>query len=106
VAEASTAIRRRGRRLLRAGLEHGEILRGGTCSARPGVKVLMLGWELPPAHLGRTRTACAASCAASVAHGVEGCFVVPHMDGDERLPGASVVGADRRCRLHVACCER
>jgi glycosyltransferase involved in cell wall biosynthesis len=59
------------------------------------VKVLMLGWELPPRISGGLGTACAGIVRGLVAHGVEVLFVVPHMDGDERLPGAQVVGADR-----------
>jgi len=55
----------------------------------------MLGWELPPRISGGLGTACAGIVRGLVAHGVEVLFVVPHMDGDERLPGAQVVGADR-----------
>jgi glycogen(starch) synthase len=59
------------------------------------VKVLMLGWELPPRISGGLGTACAGIVRGLVANGVEVVFVAPHLAGDEELPGARVVGADR-----------
>ena len=46
------------------------------------MKVLMLGWELPPRISGGLGTACAGIVRGLVAHGVEVLFVVPHLDGD------------------------
>ena len=55
----------------------------------------MLGWELPPRISGGLGTACAGIVRGLVANGVEVVFVAPHLQGDEQLPGARGVGADR-----------
>jgi glycosyltransferase involved in cell wall biosynthesis len=59
------------------------------------VKVLMLGWELPPRISGGLGPACAGLARGLVDQGVEVVFVVPHLGGEERLEGARLVGADR-----------
>jgi len=59
------------------------------------VKVLMLGWELPPRISGGLGPACAGLARGLVAQGVEVVFVVPHLGGGEQLEGARLVGADR-----------
>lgn len=59
------------------------------------MKVLMLGWELPPRISGGLGTACAGIVRGLVANGVEVVFVAPHLQGDEQLTGATLVGADR-----------
>lgn len=62
------------------------------------MKVLMLGWELPPRANGGLGTACAGIVQGLVRSGVDVTFVVPCVHADEALPGVRLVGCDGRRR--------
>ncbi|KAA3612448.1 MAG: glycosyltransferase family 1 protein [Planctomycetota bacterium] len=53
------------------------------------MKVLMLGWEFPPHLSGGLGTACQGLSRALTGQGLELCFLLPRLHGDESSPGVS-----------------
>ncbi len=63
------------------------------------MRILMLGWELPPHKSGGLGTACQGIAEALVRQGVHVLFVVPHEHGDEEACGVRILGANRMGRI-------
>ncbi len=59
------------------------------------MRILMLGWELPPHKSGGLGTACQGIAEALVRQGVQVLFVVPYEHGDEEASGVRILSADR-----------
>lgn len=57
------------------------------------MKILMLGWELPPYHTGGLGVACYQLCKALALKGVEIDFVVPYQDEHEAIDFMNVIPA-------------